>query len=112
MATWPERFDWLLPRLDAVAGRAGLSVRRQEYDLRLVEADARAIVAQVVPFTMTDPLAVVGLLDAIDHLPVTDVDGAFVECGVWRGGRRWRPHCGCSSVGICAICGCMTPMRG
>ena len=86
MTTWPERFDWLLPRLDAVAGRAGLSVRRQEYDLRLVEADARAIVAQVVPFTMTDPLAVVGLLDAIDHLHVTEVDGAFVECGVWRGG--------------------------
>ena len=86
MKKWPERFDLLLPRLDAVAGRAGLSVRRREYDLRLVEAASKAIVAQVTPFTMTDPLAVVGLLDAIDHLDVADVDGAFVECGVWRGG--------------------------
>jgi O-methyltransferase len=86
VAAWPDRFDWLLPKLDAVSRRAGLSVRRREYDLRLVETDVRAIVAEVERFTMTDPLAVVGLLDAIDHLEAADVDGAFVECGVWRGG--------------------------
>ena len=82
IAIWPERLDWLLPRLDAVSIRVGLSVRRLEYEVKLVEADARAIAAQVGIFTMTDPIAVVGLLDAINNLDAADVDGAFVDCAV------------------------------
>jgi O-methyltransferase len=83
---WPERLDWLLRRLDGLASQAGLSVRRREYDLRLVEASDRELVARVQPFTMTDPLAVVGLVDALRYLDRGNVEGAFVECGVWRGG--------------------------
>lgn len=35
---------------------------------------------------MTDDLAIVGRIDALDHLDEAGVTGAFVECGVWRGG--------------------------
>jgi O-methyltransferase len=86
MASWPQNLDWLLLRLDGVAGRAGLSVRRREYDLRLVDASIRTLAERVAPFTMTDPLAVVGLVDALDYLDRANIEGAFVECGVWRGG--------------------------
>ncbi len=86
MKAWPQYLDWLLPRLDSLASRRGLSVRRREYDLRLVNPSIRDIVARVETFTMTDPLAIVGLVDALDYLEAARVEGAFVECGVWRGG--------------------------
>jgi O-methyltransferase len=86
MVTWSPKLDWLLLQLDGVAGRAGLSVRRREYDLRLVDASIRTLAERVSPFTMTDPLAVVGLVDALDYLDRANIEGAFVECGVWRGG--------------------------
>ncbi len=86
MKSWPQRFDWLLFRLDSLANRGGLSVRRRDYDLRLVDPSVERIVARVEAFTMTDPLSVVGLVDALDYLEAAGIEGAFVECGVWRGG--------------------------
>ncbi len=86
MQAWPERLDWLLLRLDSLANRWGLSVRRREYDLRLTSPAIRSIVARVESFTMTDPLSIVGLVDALHYLQSAGIEGAFVECGVWRGG--------------------------
>ncbi len=86
MTTFPKRLNWVLPRLDVLGERIGLSVHRREYNLRLVRASTRAIVAEVEAYTMTDDLAIVGLIDALDHLDEAGVTGAFVECGVWRGG--------------------------
>jgi O-methyltransferase len=83
---WPDRLDWLLKRLDHFVQRFGLSIRRTEYDLRLVDAGVHRIVRSVNSFTMTDPLAIVGLVDSVDYLENAGVGGAFVECGVWRGG--------------------------
>ena len=40
----------------------------------------------VSPFTMTSPSAVYVLADAVRHVVANEVPGAFVECGVWRGG--------------------------
>lgn len=86
MVVWNERLDAALPTLDRIASKVGLTVKRRDYDLRLVDASAREIVRRVEPFTMTDHLAIVGLIDAIDHIERAGVPGAVVECGVWRGG--------------------------
>jgi O-methyltransferase len=40
----------------------------------------------VSPFTMTSPAAVYVLADAVRYLVANAIQGAFVECGVWRGG--------------------------
>ncbi len=41
---------------------------------------------QVKPFTMTSPERVIGLCQAVEHAVGRGLPGAFVECGVWRGG--------------------------
>lgn len=46
----------------------------------------RGLVARVRPFTMTGPERVVALSEAVSYTVRRDVPGAFVECGVWRGG--------------------------
>jgi len=44
------------------------------------------ILEEIRPYTMTSVERQVALLDAVDHAVANDVPGAFVECGVWRGG--------------------------
>jgi O-methyltransferase len=41
----------------------------------------------VSPFTMTSPAAVYVLADAVRYVVANRIPGAFVECGVWKGGR-------------------------
>jgi hypothetical protein len=41
---------------------------------------------RVSPFTMTSPERVQALVDSVRHLERHQIAGAFVECGVWRGG--------------------------
>lgn len=52
---------------------------------RLDPADA-AIVDRVMPFTMTSVERVLAVIDAARHVVRAGIPGAFVECGVWRGG--------------------------
>ncbi|HWE26102.1 MAG TPA: TylF/MycF/NovP-related O-methyltransferase [Myxococcales bacterium] len=40
----------------------------------------------VQAMTMTSPERIVGLAEAVRHVTRNRIDGAFVECGVWRGG--------------------------
>lgn len=81
-----RRVDVLLPFLDRLAGYFGLTVHRDDFDIRLVSTDVKSIIAEVKGYTMTDHLAVTGLIDAIDYLDRNRVEGAIVEFGVWRGG--------------------------
>lgn len=46
----------------------------------------RQVVARVQPFTMTSPQRVVALSEAVTYAVGRGLPGAFVECGVWRGG--------------------------
>ncbi len=46
----------------------------------------RAIIASVRPFTMTTDERIISLIRAVDYISHNNIDGAFVECGVWRGG--------------------------
>lgn len=46
----------------------------------------REIWGRVAPFTMTTPSRVYALVRAVEYVVAARVPGAFVECGVWRGG--------------------------
>ena len=40
----------------------------------------------VRPYTMTSPERVNALIDAVKYIIKNNIEGAFVECGVWKGG--------------------------
>ena len=46
----------------------------------------RAIIAQVSPYTMTGEARLESLLAATSYITRSGIEGAIVECGVWRGG--------------------------
>ncbi len=50
------------------------------------DADEQAVVRAVAPFTMTGPLRVQSLVQGVRHVVDAGIEGALVECGVWRGG--------------------------
>lgn len=62
---------------------AGVPIEMQPkvYDPRDV-----AVIDAVQKFTMTSPDRIVALNDAVRYVVRNGVDGAIVECGVWRGG--------------------------
>ena len=41
---------------------------------------------RVAPYTMTTPPRVYALVRAVEYVSARSIPGAFVECGVWRGG--------------------------
>jgi hypothetical protein len=49
------------------------------------EADAE-LWRQIAPYTMTTPGKVHALARAVEYVATRGLPGAFVECGVWRGG--------------------------
>ena len=51
-----------------------------------LDASTAAIVEAVRPYTLTPPDRVAALCGAVDYAIDHDVAGAFVECGLWKGG--------------------------
>src|SRR4051812_47453047 len=49
------------------------------------EAD-RKILKQALPYSMTGGPRMLALIDAVRYCVAREIPGAFVECGVWRGG--------------------------
>lgn len=78
----------------SMLGRARASLRallrRQSPATAVADESAspadRAIVEAVRRYTMTGPLRIHALLDAVTYIVRSGIPGAFVECGVWRGG--------------------------
>ena len=81
-----------------IGGRVAARVRRLLADERaapaapaedrfagMSEADER-IVRRALPYTMTGVARLQSLVDAVRYCAHRDLPGAFVECGVWRGG--------------------------
>jgi O-methyltransferase len=60
-------------------------VRYNELPIDL-DAGVRETIAAVKPFTLTSVSRVGALCEAVRYLAGTGVQGAVVECGVWRGG--------------------------
>ena len=51
-----------------------------------VTAEDASILASVRPFSMTSDERLLALIDATRYLARSGIPGAFVECGVWKGG--------------------------
>lgn len=71
--------------------RSGPVTRDQELQrLKTAIPDATAAqletILRVQPYTMTSPERVLALCNAVEHVINRGIEGAFVECGVWRGG--------------------------
>ena len=54
---------------------------------------------EVSPYTMTSPERVKALVDAVHYVVRRRIPGAFVECGVWRGGSAIAAMIALSSAG-------------
>lgn len=68
----------------------GLTVQRTSSLGRTLPIEAtegeRSIIERVQPFTMTSDERIWSLLRAIRYIHDCSIEGAVVECGVWRGG--------------------------
>jgi O-methyltransferase len=51
-----------------------------------VSDEDRAIIARALPYSMTGEARMLALVDAVRYCVRRGVQGAFAECGVWRGG--------------------------
>lgn len=70
-------------RIQKLLGRFGYEVRRKLADLSDNEV---RMVERVRGYTATGPGRVVGMMDAVEYVAKNRIEGAIVECGVWRGG--------------------------
>lgn len=70
--------------------RCGYDLVRSDvkYDRFPVEATDmdKQIGLSVAPYTMTSPERVWAVINSVKYIVANNVDGDFVECGVWRGG--------------------------
>jgi len=76
--------------IQAVARGTGLTISRSSTLARTLPIEAtvedQSIIKRVDPFTMTSWERLWALLESVRYVEQTNVQGAFVECGVWRGG--------------------------
>ncbi len=75
----------------AVARRLGYEVRKVGAEVpEAMPPDCDAFTASVIqridPYTLTSVERVMALVDIVRYVVKAEVPGAFVECGVWRGG--------------------------
>jgi O-methyltransferase len=75
-----------LVRADGPRRRPPPERRRARRVAARFDAEAREIVRTVRPRTMTAPEKLFALIIATRYVVDHDIPGAFVECGVWRGG--------------------------
>ena len=63
-------------------------IRRWDSRHRFIDLDesSRSIIRTVDPYTLTSGERVAALCTSVDYIVDNDIPGAFVECGVWRGG--------------------------
>lgn len=72
-----------LPRF--IANKIATATTRFVYPPDTTPGD-EALIRWVGPYTMTSPERISALSDAVRYIVENRIPGAFVECGVWRGG--------------------------
>ncbi|RXG24892.1 macrocin-O-methyltransferase TylF [Leeuwenhoekiella aequorea] len=60
-----------------------ITIDRSESDFEEHEVE---IIGRVSPYTMTGALRIVNFIRAVDYIEEKKIEGAIVECGVWKGG--------------------------
>ncbi len=60
----------------------------EQLALQLPDATAaqRKVIEAVTPYTMTSPERILALCEAVSYVSKNNIEGDFVECGVWKGG--------------------------
>ena len=74
-----------------VPGRRGAESDEPAADPRLgdlvgLDQEDLQIIERALPYTMTSVMRLRALVDAVRYCDSSEIPGAFVECGVWRGG--------------------------
>lgn len=64
----------------------GIEVTRISSQLSDLSPEERRIVMRARPFTMTSLERIAALTQAVEYTVKNGIPGAFVECGVWKGG--------------------------
>jgi hypothetical protein len=72
-----------LPRF--IANKIATATTRFVYPPDTTPGD-EALIRWVGPYTMTSPERISALANAVHYIVQNGISGAFVECGVWRGG--------------------------
>ena len=76
--------------VDRAARRFGLQVSRISSNGNNLPAEVaredRLLIDRVQPYTMTSPERLWSLIDGVRFVIEENLEGDFVECGVWRGG--------------------------
>jgi O-methyltransferase len=78
----------ILTIIRAVINRFGINIVRYHktnYPTDLNGTNLE-ICKAVEPYTMTSPERINALVDAVNYVVTNKIDGAMVECGVWKGG--------------------------
>ena len=72
----------------AIVRKLGYELVRPDYESRYADFEAfhRDVVKQVGPYTVTTPERIHALIESVRHCIRNHVEGAFVECGVYKGG--------------------------
>lgn len=79
----------LASAVNSIASTFGLQISRVRNEKRYppdFSPQAQTICDTVGPYTMTSPERVNALINAVNYVVNHKIEGAFVECGVWRGG--------------------------
>jgi O-methyltransferase len=66
--------------------RFGLTTRSYEERFPDFPPEVIATVSAVAPYTMTTPERIEAVIRAVEYIVKANIPGAFVECGVWKGG--------------------------
>lgn len=64
-----------------------------------VGEDVRSLYRRIAPFTMTSPERISAVGDSVRYVAKARVPGAYVECGVWRGGSSMAAAASFIAVG-------------
>jgi hypothetical protein len=78
----------LKQRTKQALARVNVEVRRNYSAVYPVEASPRDrwIIEECRKYSMTSPERLWSVIQAVSYVTANDIPGAFVECGVWRGG--------------------------
>jgi len=80
----------VLQQLRAILGRTGQTAEPTEHPPPALDAVITAAENEILErcrsYTMTSKARLLALIDSVGHLVRRGTEGAFVECGVWRGG--------------------------
>ncbi len=99
--------NWILGHVTAPLrrrlkrSRAGRAVTERDLQAKFPEAGMaeRQIMLDVKPYTMTSWERLWALLQSVRYVHARGVTGAFVECGVWRGGSSMAAALAFTSLG-------------